>query len=160
MNNTILKATLLCGTLDIAYAMLMAIFKGSSAINVLFSVASGPFGDNIRESGIAAAFLGLAVHFLIMLVMVIVYVMMLKKWRALGSVHFAIIGSIYGLLLYLVMYWIVLSLRWPAVFPQTEPAQIIRALIPHIFLVGIPLAFIVQRKLSGLDRSTKVDKTS
>jgi hypothetical protein len=155
MNNTILKATIVCGTLDIVYAMLMAIFKGGSAINVFYSVASGPFGDNVREWGIAAAALGLVVHFLIMLVMVIVYVKLLKYWLALGRVHFVILGSLYGLLLYFIMYWIVLSLRWPAVFPQTEPMQIIRALIPHIFLVGIPLAFIVQRKLSSLDLSIK-----
>ncbi len=145
MNVTIVKATLICGTLDIFYAITMAIIGGGSGLNVLHSVASGPFGAAVKSWGWAGGALGLGVHFTIMLVMVSFFIMLIKSMRILSSMNIILLGALYGTLLYLVMYWIVLSLRWPNVFPQTEPTLIIKALIPHIFLVGIPLALIVKR---------------
>jgi hypothetical protein len=144
MKNTIIKATLICGTLDIAYAIIMAMLSGGSALNVLLSVASGPFGGAIKSWSWMGGVIGLAVHFGIMLVMVVCFVFLVRSIRVLSSINTFVLGTIYGCLLYLIMYWIVLSLRWPAVFPQTDPMQIIKALLPHIFLVGIPLAFIVK----------------
>ncbi len=145
MKTTIFRATLICGTLDIAFAIIMAMLSGGSALSVLLSVASGPFGAAIKSWGWAGGIIGLAVHFTIMLVMVACFVFLVKFFQALLSINAFVLGTIYGSLLYVVMYWVVLSLRWPTVFPQTDPIQIAKALIPHIFLVGIPLAFIVKR---------------
>ncbi|RYY73276.1 MAG: hypothetical protein EOO52_17855 [Gammaproteobacteria bacterium] len=155
MKATIAKATLICGTLDILYASTMAIASSGSAINVLHSVASGPFGASVKSWGWAGGILGLGVHFTIMLVMVSFFVVILKYIRSLSSMKTVLLGVIYGVLLYIVMYWIVLSIRWPNVFPQTDPTLIIKALIPHIFLVGIPLAFIAKRsKIQQLKEAT------
>lgn len=147
MKSTIIKATLICGSLDIAYAIIMAMIKGGSALGVLHAVASGPFGGDIKSLGWMAGFIGLAVHFFIMLLMVTSFVLLVKSFRILLSINTLLLGSVYGCLLYIIMYWIVLSLRWPAIFPQTDPMQIATSLLPHIFLVGIPLAIIVKRKL-------------
>lgn len=144
MKTTLIKATLICGTLDIAYAIIMAMLSGGSALKILLYVASGPFGDTIKSWGWAGAIVGLAVHFTIMLVMVTCFVFLVRSIRALSSVNTFFLGAIYGCLLYLIMYWVVLSLRWPTVFPKTDPIQIVKALLPHIFLVGIPLALIVK----------------
>jgi len=149
MKTTIFKATLICGTLDIAYAIIMAMLSGSSALNVLLSVASGPFGGIVKSWGWMGGMIGLAVHFTIMLAMVTCFAFLVKYIRALSSVNTLVLGTIYGCLLYFIMYWVVLSLRWPAVFPQTDPMQIIKALLPHIFLVGIPLALIVKPQLKN-----------
>lgn len=149
MKSTIFKATLICGTLDIAYAIIMAMLSGGSALSVLRSVASGPFGAAIKSWGWTGGIIGLAVHFTIMLVMVVCFVFLVKTIRVLSSINTLILGTIYGCLLYVIMYWVVLSLRWPAVFPQTDPIQIIKALLPHIFLVGIPLALIVKLQLKN-----------
>ncbi|MGC1468521.1 MAG: hypothetical protein WA793_03995, partial [Sphingorhabdus sp.] len=54
-------------------------------------------------------------------------------------------GTIYGVLLYALMYWIVLPLRWPDIFPQTGLTNILEALFAHIVLVGLPLAHIIYR---------------
>jgi hypothetical protein len=145
MKNTIFRATLICGSLDIAYAIVMAMLGGGSALSVLLSVASGPFGAAVKSWGWMGGIIGLAVHFTIMLVMVASFVLLVKSIRRLSSINTLVLGTIYGCLLYIIMYWVVLSLRWPAVFPQTDPMQIVTALIPHIFLVGIPLAFIVKQ---------------
>lgn len=58
-------------------------------------------------------------------------------------------GILYGLALYLVMYWIVLPLRFPAIHPITDPARVARALFPHLAFVGIPMALIARRTISG-----------
>lgn len=145
---TILKATLICGTLDIAYAIIMAMVNGGSAESVLLSVAAGPFGSEIKSWGWIGAAVGLLVHFCIMWVMVAVFVLLLTSIPRLRSINKWLLGVVYGCGLYVVMYWIVLSLRWPSVFPQTDVVQIIKALIPHIFLVGIPLALITLKELN------------
>lgn len=149
MKTPILKATLLCGTLDITYAIILVILSGGSALNVLQYVASGPFGDAIKSWGWVGGMVGLAVHFTIMFVMVSCFALLIKSIRALSSINIVLLGTIYGCLLYAIMYWIVLSLRWPAVFPKTDPIQIIKALFPHVFLVGIPLALIVKPQLKN-----------
>ncbi|GGY72054.1 hypothetical protein GCM10011613_16240 [Cellvibrio zantedeschiae] len=146
MKSVIVKATVICGTLDILYAIVMAILGGGTALGVLHSVASGPFGASIKSWGWAGGLVGLGVHFTIMLVMVAAFVFIVKSVRILSSINTFVLGTIYGCLLYFVMYWVVLSLRWPSAFPQTDPMQIIKALIPHIFLVGIPLAFIAKQQ--------------
>ena len=76
MKVTIAKATLICGTLDILYAITMAITGGGSALNVLHSVASGPFGGSVKSWGWAGGVLGLGVHFTMMLAMVSFFVVL------------------------------------------------------------------------------------
>lgn len=138
---TIIAATAVAGALDIAMA-----FLSSSAppAQVLRSVASGPFGSGMREGGAAAALLGLLVHFAIMTIMVAVFVFVTARRPRLLDRPLAI-GLGYGLLLYLVMYWIVLPLRWPAVFPITDTTEVAKALFAHLVLVGVPIALITVR---------------
>ena len=146
IGRTILTATLVCGALDIASAFTFAGLRGDSPIQVLQSVARGPFGDAMRNGGATAALVGLVVHFAIMAVMVSVFVG--GAWRLpLFAAHPLIAGIAYGFALYLVMYWIVLPLRWPASFPSLKLAGVASALFAHIVCVGIPLALITMRLL-------------
>ncbi len=144
MKNLIVKATLVCGTLDIIYAISLSMLAGGSALSVLLSVASGPFGAEAKAWGWMGGAVGLAVHFTIMFFMVNSFILAIKYIRTLTSINAILLGTIYGCLLYFIMYWIVLSLRWPNLFPQTDPIQMIKALVPHIFLVGIPLALMTR----------------
>ena len=142
------RAWPLCGALDLGYAILITMVMGGTAKAVLLSVASGPFGDGVADWGALALLLGVLVHFAIMAMMVAAYaplsrtqiVLRMGPWLA---------GILWGLALYLVMYWIILPLRFPAVHPITEPARIARALFPHLALVGIPMALIARQTLSG-----------
>jgi hypothetical protein len=142
MTRTIIWATLVAGTLDILSAFVWTLIAGGNPANVLPSVASGPFGDAIKDSAIAAP-LGLAVHFAIMLVMVAAYVWVASRVPALSR-QWLIAGVLYGLLLWLVMYWIVLPLRFGIPHPS-EGAAIARQLISHLLLVGTPIAWIAAR---------------
>ena len=106
MGRTIAWATLVAGALDI----LSAFVWSGAVIPVLQTVASGPFGGEIAK-GPAGAPLGLLVHFAIMAVMVAVYVLAANRIPALNR-YWWIVGPLYGVALWVVMYWIVMPLRW------------------------------------------------
>jgi hypothetical protein len=140
----ILIATAVCGAVDIGYAIVMSVTRGGTALAVLHSVASGPFGDDIDRLGWVGGLLGLAVHFSIMSVMVGVFCVAVARLPRLNSIPL-LSGIAYGVICYIVMYWVVLALRWPDHFPQTDPTKVFRALLPHLVCVGIPLAFLVRK---------------
>lgn len=135
-------ATLVAGSLDIAAAMATTALRGKSVTAMLQFVASGPFGDWPRSSGWIGAATGLAVHFAIMAVMAAAFVAAarrLPKVRAWRLFY----GVAYGVLLYLVMYWIVIPLRWPSSpAAAVTPLSVLLPLAIHILFVGIPIALI------------------
>jgi hypothetical protein len=150
MPRTLLKpivaATLVAGTLDILSAFVFAGLAGATPAGVLRYVASGPFGDAVRGGGLGWAAIGLAVHFVIMACMVAAYMLIARRIPALLR-HPIFAGLAYGLLLWIVMYWIVKPLRWPdAPLPQTLYA-IANQLFSHCILVGVPIAWIASRRL-------------
>ncbi len=145
MTRTIwLRAWLVCGLLDAAYASITTLLRGKPVAPVWRGVASGPFGDAAAGWGAGGVVLGLAVHFAIMAAMTAVFLFVL--WRSGWVRHHALLaGALYGVLLYGVMYCVVLAARYPANFPQTDPVKIAIALFPHVFLVVWPMAFIARR---------------
>src|SRR5262245_23248477 len=106
MLRPILWATLVAGTLDILSAFVFA----GAVVGVLQTVASGPFGNAVAE-GPAGALLGLLTHFAIMAVMVAVYFAAAARIPLLTR-QWVLAGLLYGVVLWLVMYWIVLPLRF------------------------------------------------
>jgi hypothetical protein len=141
LRTLIVRMTLLCGTLDIVYAIVTSLIRGRTALGVLHSVASGPFGDAARTWGWAGGALGLAVHYSIMAVMVGLYLAIVPRIAALKPVAPWLLGLAYGVLSYVVMYDVVLALRWPQNFPQTDPLLIAIGIFPHLFFVGLPVAY-------------------
>lgn len=139
MLRPILWATLVAGTLDILSAF---VFSGA-VVSVLQSVASGPFGNTIAE-GPAGAPLGLLTHFVIMAVMVTVYVLAARRIPALTR-YWIVSGLLYGVVLWLVMYWIVLPLRFDSYQTPHAPLAIAKQLFSHCICVGLPIAFIARR---------------
>jgi len=143
MIRTIAIATLLAGTLDILSAF---VFSGA-VVGVLQTVASGPFGGEIG-TGPAGAPLGLLVHFAIMAVMVTVYVLAARRLPALNR-HWWLAGLLYGLALWVVMYWIVLPWRFEKFAPPSEAIDFAKQLFSHCILVGLPIAWITARHARG-----------
>ena len=139
MIRTIAWATLVAGTLDI----LSAFVWSGTVIPVLRTVASGPFGGEIAQ-GPAGAPLGLLVHFAIMAAMVAVYVLAARRIPLLSR-HWVIAGVLYGFALWIVMYWIVMPLRWDSYHPPSEAWPIARQLVSHCLLTGMPIAWIARR---------------
>lgn len=136
------EAVLVAGTLDILSAFVFAGMRGTGPLTVLGGVASGPFGEAMANSGWTGAMIGLGVHFAIMAVQVATF-MLLAAWQP-GILQTRLIaGILYGLAVYVVMYWVVLPIRWPDVFPAGALRHIPTALFSHICCVGLPIVLIV-----------------
>jgi hypothetical protein len=146
--SVVLLATLVAGTLDLLSAFVFSGINGVAPTVVLRSVASGPFGDAMRNGGNAAAMTGLVVHFTIMSIMVGAFVLAAGRVSWLMA-HPVLSGFVYGIALYLLMYWVVLPMRWPMAFPKTALWPVANALFSHIVCVGLPIALIVARRHKG-----------
>lgn len=146
MGRTAAIAALLAGTLDIGSAFVFAGLAGMTPVAVLGYVASGPFGDGALHSAGWAA-VGLLVHFAIMGCMAAAYLLAAERLPVLRR-HPVAAGLGYGVVLWLVMYWVVKPLRWPdAPLPHTAYG-IANALFSHCVLVGLPIALITARGLA------------
>ena len=138
-------ATAVAGTLDLLAAFVFSGIAGTSPIGVLQFVASGPFGDGaLVDTNYAVAGLRL-VHFAIMACMVTAYMVGVRQWPILLD-RPIIAGSVYGIALWLLMYWIVRTLRWSMPHPS-HLVPIAEQLFCHILLVGVPIALIATRYL-------------
>ena len=142
----IFVATLVCGTLDILFAMLLTLWRGRPIGGMLRFVASGPF-PNATDMGRVGSALGLLVHFTLMAIMVAVFVVAVRALPRLLDKPL-VSGGIYGLITYVAMNLIVVPLRFPAAWPPSTLA-ITTQLFAHIALVGWPAAFITRRYLRG-----------
>lgn len=150
IGRAIVVATAVAGTLDILSAFVFAGIGGVSPTNVLRYVASGPFEDGAFRGGGWPA-VGLLVHFGIMALMAAAYIIAATRVPAL--LHRPILtGRAYGVLLWLVMYWLVKPLRWPdAPLPHTL-YDIANALFSHCVFVGLPIALIARRTFGQAER--------
>jgi hypothetical protein len=137
-------ATLISGSLDILFAMILTVLYGREVGNMLRSVASGPF-PAATEMGTGGAALGLAVHFTLMAIMAAVFMWIVSNRRVLLDTPYRT-GLAYGVITYFIMNWVVVPLRFDAPLP-TKPMQIATQLFAHIVLVGIPFALIAARYL-------------
>ena len=144
MLKPIAVGTAIAGTLDILSAVVFSIMAGSSPIRMLQSVASGPFGD-VALTSTSYAPLGLLVHFTIMACMVTAYMVVAQRSRLLLD-RPILAGALYGILLWLVMYWVVMPLRFHIPHPSL-PIPIAKQLFSHIILVGIPIGLVARRYL-------------
>jgi len=131
----ILAATLIAGALDIAMAAIDTASAGQPVAGMLRSLASGPL-PAARGWGAAGAATGLLVHFAIMAVMAAVFMLAHARIAWLRA-HPLLAGAAYGVGLWLVMYGVVLPLRFGATFPSAEPLEIAKQLFAHIVLVGL-----------------------
>lgn len=139
------RAWLLCGTLDIAYAAVWSLLAGGSVGGMLRGVAKGPFGDGAGDWGIAYALAGLATHYAIMGAMVAFWFAAARRLPSLARLPWWLAGTLYGFGLYLVMNAVVLPLRFGAPFPPPDLVKGAVALFPHIVFVGWPLAWLTRK---------------
>lgn len=137
---TIVLAWLIVGVLDITSAFVIATLKGTGSIRMLQGIASGLLGPRSFDGGLATAGLGLAIHFFIALVVVSVFYVASRKIKFLTRQPL-LSGLVYGIAVYLFMYWIVIRL----VFPNAHPSlsRDVTAVIIHITLIGLPTALVI-----------------
>jgi hypothetical protein len=137
-------AWLIAGCLDITSAMVIWFIRGVPLIKGFQGIASGLVGrDSAIQGGPTTAALGLALHFFIMLCVAIIFYL---ASRILPILMYSSIpsGAVYGVIVYLVMYWIVVPLSRIGPRPHSVSNDLTAILI-HIFLIGLPIALIIRR---------------
>jgi hypothetical protein len=139
---TIALAGLIAGILDITSAFVIAGIKGAGSIRMLQGIASGLLGQRSFEGGMATAGLGLAIHFLIAFTAAAVFYAASRKLSFLTQ-HAVVSGLLYGIAVYIFMYWIVVPLAFPTA--RHSISRDVTAVIIHILLIGLPIALVVRR---------------
>lgn len=131
------------GILDCAAASFNGIFKGISPAIVWQYVASGLLGKNSYNYGWKSTILGLLVHFFIAFSVTIIYYVASRRLPILVRRAF-LSGTVYGIAVYFVMAYLVTPLSAAGKMPFSFSSMLIGLLV-HIFCVGLPIAFIIQR---------------
>lgn len=129
------------GILDITAASINGAFHGRSPLWVFQSVASGLLGADSYKGGYGTAALGGVIHFFIAFVACTVYFIASRKLEFLRKQPI-ICGLLYGIVVYLFMYGVVLRLTFHRNFLAPASAVVI-ALLIHMFCVGLPIALAV-----------------
>ena len=142
----ILPAWLVVGVLDISSAIVIWYQRGTGLRRGLQGIAAGILGPKSVEGGIATALLGLAIHFFIALAVVSVFYLASRKIGLLLKQPL-VAGALYGIVVYLVMYWVVLPTVFPAFRHRIGNEAL--AIAIHISLIGLPTAFIISRYSSS-----------
>jgi hypothetical protein len=138
----IATAGLIAGILDIASAFVIAELKGTGSTRMLQGIASGLLGSQSFEGGMATAGLGLAIHFLIALTAASVFYIGSRQFSFLTR-HAVTSGLLYGIAVYLFMYWLVVPLAF--VNARHSISRDVTAVIVHMVLIGLPIALVVRR---------------
>lgn len=136
-------AGMLAGTLDILAALAFWALNSVPPIRILQGIAGGLLGSAAYQGDVTTALMGLLLHFLIMLVIAAIYVVAASRLSLLRK-RWLIAGTLFGIVVYLVMNGIVLPL---SAFPHPVAFSIERvvpALLIQVFFVGWPIAFVVR----------------
>jgi hypothetical protein len=143
MAPAILWGGLIAGAMDITAAFITAGLRGATPVRVLQFVASGLLGPSSFQSGASSATLGMLIHFFIAFSATTVFYVASRKMAFLTQQP-ATAGVLYGVTVYLVMYWVVTPLSAVRRGPFSWNSTIV-AVLTHIFCVGLPIALSVRR---------------
>jgi hypothetical protein len=146
MVKPIALATLVSGTLDMLFAMILTLAFGRQIPNMLRYVASGPF-PRAADMGAGGAILGLVVHFTLMAIMALAFVLIVRARPVLLDTPWRT-ALAYGVVTYFAMNWVVVPLRFGTPLPP-KTLSIVTQGFAHVVLVGMPFAFIARRYLRG-----------
>ena len=135
----LLFGTLAVGVLDILDAIVFFGLRGAQPIRILQSIAAGLLGRTAFAGGWRTAALGLALHFFIAFVVVLVFMLASRRLRVLTR-HAVVAGLAYGVAVYLTMQLVVVpaSAAGGGGLPAWPVA--LNGVLIHLFGVGLPAA--------------------
>ncbi len=147
----ILWAWIVAGCLDISSAFAIFLSRGIALTRGLQGIAIGMVGrEAALKGGAATAALGLGLHFFIMLCVVLVF-FAASRYLPFLTRHPVISGIIYGPIVYIIMYWVVVPLSRIGPRPHSLSNDGL-AIAIHVGLIGLPIALITSRTVkSGRD---------
>ncbi|HEY2797497.1 MAG TPA: hypothetical protein VGK26_06375 [Thermoanaerobaculia bacterium] len=141
----------LCGILDITAAFVLSwALARVGPMRVLQGIAEALLGPSSAGGGLAAASLGLAMHFGVAFFWAAVFALLCRRFPALlrWSVP---AGLIYGAVVWIVMYRVVIPLiplaneLYLTNVDHTIPKLRVRQVLVHFVCVGLPIALAARR---------------
>src|SRR5580704_15206677 len=135
-------AGLPCGVLDITAAFVTWALQGVGPGRILRGIAGALIGPEAFQGGTATAALGLALHFLIAFSAAAVFYVASREIPFMTQ-RPILAGVLYGVCVYVVMYWIVMPLSKLRPNHALKPSII--AIVTHILCVGLPISLVVRR---------------
>ncbi len=136
-------AGLLCGCMDITAAFVTWGIKGVSPARILRGIASGLLGPPALAGGWEIAALGAFCHFFIAFSAATVFYAASRRVGFLTR-RPLVSGALYGVAVYVVMYWIVVPLSRAHRGPFSWSVTVV-AILTHIVCVGTPISLMVRR---------------
>lgn len=133
------------GTLDILFAILFWAPRGVAPARIFQSVAAGLYGRASFNGGTRTVVIGALLHYFIALCIVLVYWLASRRYDVLIR-RPILCGSIYGVLVYVVMNYVVIPLS------ATQRSAfllswVVSSVLVHAFLVGVPSAVFAKAAL-------------
>ena len=116
-------------------------------VRIFQSIASGALGREAYAQGWASAALGAGFHVLIAVVAGVVFAGAAIRLPRLVR-HPVLAGMLFGIATFLVMTYVVVPLSAAAFPPARNPALIAVSLLVHIVSFGLPIAFVLRRRLN------------
>lgn len=126
------------GTLDILYAIAFWYPKGVAPARIFQSIAAGLYGPASFSGGTRTVVIGAALHYFIALCIVLVYWVGSRRLGVLVR-RPIVLGSVYGVLVYLVMNYVVIPLS-ATKRPAFLLSWVVCSVLVHAFLIGVPAA--------------------
>lgn len=143
---TIGLAGVVAGALDILAAFASYTSHGATVPGILKYIASGLVGGAAMKGGQEMVALGLLCHFALTTAMAAIYYLAALRQHALTA-HPWLWGSVYGVLTWVAMVYVVVPLSGVAGWKLPEGWNIVAGLLAHIFYVGVPIAHITRHGL-------------
>ena len=141
--HVVLYGGLAVAALDIVNAIVFwQVYSGTPATRILQSIAAGLLGNAAFAGGAATATLGLALHCLIALGMAFIFWLAARRWPALLRRPVAT-GLGYGAATWVAMNYVIVPLS-RATPPPFIAAWFVDAILAHLLLVGLLLAFVAR----------------
>lgn len=141
---SIIKTSLLAGSLDILFAIVQYYLKsGKNPIVVLKYIASAIFGKEAFTGGYSMALIGLLVHFLIAFTWTIFFFLLYPGIPMLAK-YKIIAGIVYGIFIWLVMNLLLLPLTKVPPF-SFDAKQAASGMLILVVAVGIPISILANR---------------
>lgn len=128
----------LCGTCDLAFAVLYYGNKGASPTAICQSIAGGVLGRATYSGGAQSAALGIVLHYVISFILAALYVRASRRLPVLLA-RAVLCGLLYGVAVYYVMNMVVLPLSALRTSAWPPPANF-PSIVAHAVGVGLTIA--------------------
>jgi hypothetical protein len=139
---------LVCGTLDISDALIFTWLRSRvPAEHVLQFIASGAMGGTAFHQGWSSAMLGLAIHYVIALCWVTLFVLVVRNVPALMRWDVAF-GVLYGLVMYAVMNFIVVPLTRIGPKPMAHGASLVNGVLALVICFGVVMSLLFRSRVA------------